>query len=76
MIADNDFNIIKPVEGLQNIAGLAPTRRREQRKRRKDLHEEKKGESEQEPDNSVGEQELSDELIENAEDGHTIDYRA
>ncbi len=76
MIADNDFNIIKPVEGLQNIAGLTPVKHREQRKRRQDLHEEKKGESEQEPDKSVGEQDLSDELTENEEDRHTIDYRA
>lgn len=76
MIADNDFNIIKPVESLQNIAGLTPVKHREQRKRRQGLHEEKKGESEQEPDNSVDEQDVSAELIENEEDGHSIDYRA
>ena len=41
-MADYDSSIIKPVEGLQNITGLAPARRREQRRRRQQLHEENK----------------------------------
>ena len=32
-----DSNMIKPVDSLQNITGLAPSRRREQRKRRQNL---------------------------------------
>ena len=31
---DNDYNIIKPVETLQNVAGLTPAKRRKQKKRR------------------------------------------
>jgi hypothetical protein len=30
-MADYDSNLIKPVEGLQNIAGLGPVKRRKQR---------------------------------------------
>lgn len=41
-MADYDSNMIKPVEGLQNITGLAPARRREERKRRKQLNEQSK----------------------------------
>ena len=36
-----DSNMIKPVDSLQNIVGLAPTRRREQRKRRQQMFSEK-----------------------------------
>ena len=39
-MADYDSNMIKPVEGLQNITGLSPAKRREQKKRRQQLHEE------------------------------------
>ena len=31
---DNDFNTIKPVENLQNVAALTPTGPRQQQKRR------------------------------------------
>ena len=78
-MADNDFNIIKPVESLQNIAGLTPTRRREERKRRQNLHEESKEESEPaegELNESVDEQDFSDELTEDGNDQHSIDYCA
>jgi len=47
-MADNDSNIIKPVENLQNILALTPTRRREHKKHRQQLHKEEKGRSEQE----------------------------
>lgn len=30
-MADYDTNLIKPVEGLQNIAGLGPVKRRKQK---------------------------------------------
>lgn len=41
-----DSNMIKPVEGLQNIAGLTPAKRREERKRRQQLHKENKQKNE------------------------------
>jgi hypothetical protein len=38
-MAEYDSNMIKPVEGLPNIKGLAPAKRREERKRRQQLRE-------------------------------------
>ena len=73
---DNDSSIIKPVEGLQNIAALTPAKRREQRKRRQNWNEKKEHQSEQEPDESVDQSELTSELDENDSDRSTIDYCA
>lgn len=41
---DGDFNLVKPVDALGNITGLAPVKRREQRnqKREKDRNKEKR----------------------------------
>ena len=75
-MADNDFNIIKPVESLQNIAGLTPVKRRSERKHRKSLHDGEKQESEQELNESVEEQRFSNKPDENEGDRHTIDYCA
>ena len=54
-MADYDSNMIKPVEGLQNITGLTPTKRREERKRRQQLHQEKEEKGEQELNGAVDE---------------------
>jgi len=80
-MADNDFNVIKPVESLQNITGLTPARRREQRKRRRNRHEGETQESaEDELNESVDEQTISSEFTENGNgqtpDDTGIDYRA
>ena len=45
-MAEYDSNMIKPVEGLPNITGLAPAKRREERKRRQQLREHKEPETE------------------------------
>lgn len=75
-MTDNDSNIVKPVEGLQNIAGLNPARRRQQRKRRQDLH--KKGKQNPESAKSgLDEQNQGDKLTESDNpDSVGIDYRA
>ncbi|MHC4487656.1 MAG: hypothetical protein ACYS9C_00030 [Planctomycetota bacterium] len=60
-MADYDSNIIKPVDGLQNIAGLTPVKRREERKRRQQLsgeNKEKDESAEDEQDESFDEQDL------------------
>ncbi|MHC4570552.1 MAG: hypothetical protein ACYS0C_00550 [Planctomycetota bacterium] len=75
-MADKDSNIIKPVESLQNITGLTPARRREERKRRQDLHKKQEQEIEEEPNETIDEQNLSDELTENENGQNTIDYCA
>jgi len=41
-MADYDSNMIKPVDGMQNITGLTPVKQREQRNRRQQLPEENK----------------------------------
>lgn len=75
-MADKDSNIIKPVESLQNITGLTPARRREERKRRQDLHKKQEQETEEEPNETIDEQNLNDELTENENGQNTIDYCA
>ena len=60
-MADYDSNTIKPVDGLQNIAGLTPVKSREERKRRQQLpgeNKEKDESAEDEQDESVDEQDL------------------
>ena len=75
-MADNDSNIIKPVESLQNIPLLTPAKRREQRKHRQQPHKEKKKYSEEEQNNLVDELDPGAELTENENDDNTIDYCA
>jgi hypothetical protein len=73
-MADYDSNMIKPVEGLQNITGLAPARRREERKRRQQPDQENR-----EKDESAGDEEtLPEGQTENRNDRDSdgIDYCA
>ena len=77
-MADYDSNIIKPVDNLQNVTGLAPTRRREERSRRRKLNQDNPDQQEQ-TDESVDEQ-VQEEIPENQDKndfgGNSIDYRA
>jgi hypothetical protein len=74
-MADSDSNIIKPVESLHNIGGLTPAKRREERKRRQNWPEQENDEFEQQPDESVDEQDMSD-FDNNGDERNTIDYCA
>jgi hypothetical protein len=74
-MADNDYNIIRPVEGSQSISSLKPARRREERKRRHPLGEEKREEQNDEPDERE-EEESFEGNVENQHDEHKVDYRA
>jgi len=72
-MADTDFTIIKPVEGLQNVQGLSPTKRREERRRRQEPSSQHR-----EP---VEAQDESDDVSEEqrpatGDDSHAIDYCA
>lgn len=70
-MADYESNTIKPVKGLETVAGLAPTRQREERKRRQQLP--------QEPDESTeGKAPLPEEQPQNEDeqDNDGIDYCA
>ena len=77
---DNDSNLIKPVENLQNIARLTPAGRREQKKRRQQLNKKSKQKAEQELDESVDQDNFGSESTENKSSPNTndagIDYRA
>ncbi len=76
-MADYDSNIIKPVDNLKNVTGLAPTRRREERSRKHQLNQDNEEKEEQQPNEPVVE--LVPEDIrenENNPDDTRIDYRA
>jgi len=82
-MAENNFNMVKPVESLQNISGLSPAKRREERKRRQDTSGQKKESSEQQPAEFIEEPELSGKSAHGAQDVKNrqrddagIDYRA
>jgi hypothetical protein len=76
-MADYDSNIIKPVDNLQNVTGLAPTRRREERSRRQQLNQDSEEKEKQQPNEPVDEQVPGD-IRENESnpDDTRIDYRA
>lgn len=76
---DNGYNIIKPVESPHNIGALAPAKRREERKKRQDLHEQDEEEPQQELNEST-EENFNNEIPENQTEQHPdsagIDYCA
>jgi len=49
-MADYDTNLIKPVQGLQDIAGLAPAKRRKDRNHRRQSREKVKEQDESDKD--------------------------
>jgi hypothetical protein len=87
-MADNDYNIIKPVESLYNITGLTAIKQRQQRKRQQNKTNKK--EKTKEPaeggsdpvqpsglaNGSVKQQNSDTEITANADEKHSIDYRA
>lgn len=74
-MADNDYNIIKPIESLKNITGLTPAKRREERKRRQNLPAENKEKGKQQMNESVDQQNHKNKLNNDENDQHSIDYR-
>jgi hypothetical protein len=73
-MADNDSSIIKPVEALQNIAGLTPARRREERRRRQNMQK-RKGSQQPNDEQDLGSEPVEDQSHENS-DSTSIDYCA
>lgn len=77
-MADSNYNMIRPVESLQNIAGLTPVKERKERKQQEEQKQKKRQEqqdqeqtpkdtSEMKPDNATREQQ---------KDTDSIDYCA
>jgi len=80
-MVDNDSIIIKPVEGLQNIAGLTPAKDRESRKRRQQLKraKEQSSDTEGQPKDTTDDRQLPVDLTENENEQPSsggIDYCA
>jgi hypothetical protein len=70
---DDNYNMIKPVESLQNIISLTPTKRREERKQRQNPQKEH---SEQELDEQNGVDSQNSTSGQNENDEHSVDYCA
>jgi hypothetical protein len=70
-MANSDFNTIKPVENLQNVAGLTPTGQRQERKRRQNPPRRGQERQGMPPDKAQEEQAPGRDS-----DSHTIDYCA
>jgi len=69
-MADDNYSIIKPVESMQNIAGLTPAKRREERKRRENLRKKNK------QDQQIEEQNPNEKPEDDTDNRGSIDYRA
>ena len=77
-MADNNYNIIKPVQSLQNIGNVTAAKRREERKKRQNSRE-KETRQEQLAENELNESTEQDsygKIAENDRDENSIDYRA
>jgi hypothetical protein len=70
-MADNDFNIITPVENLQNVPSLTPTGERQERKRRQNPPRKGQGPEETPPKEATEGQTPG-----RGDDAHQIDYCA
>jgi hypothetical protein len=66
-MTDSEFNAIKAVENLQNVASLTPTGQRQERKRRQNPPRRDQGPGEAPPDKAAAEHDS---------DSHRIDYCA
>ncbi len=77
-MADNDYNIIKPVENLQNVGNITAVKRREERKKRQNSHKQEDRQRKPAEDelNESTEKNIDSEIAENDRDEHSIDYRA
>jgi len=73
-MADYDSNLIKPVQGLQNIGSLSPAKRRKERKRRRQVPEE----SAEYEESTIEEETIPQERVEGTDeqDDGGIDYCA
>ncbi len=74
-MADSNYNMIKPVENLQNVGSLTPVNQRKEKKQRRNPQEQNQEEGEQELNESV-EKNAADQAPENGPNQHSIDYCA
>ena len=74
-MADSNYNMIRPVESLQNVAGLTPVKERKERNRQEEQKEKTQHEHEQIPD-QVSQAEPENETEQQQSDPNSIDYCA
>ncbi len=77
-MADNNYNIIKPVESLQNVGNITAAKQREERKKRQNSHKQQDRQPKPVEDelNESTEKNIDSEIAENDRDEYSIDYRA
>jgi hypothetical protein len=75
-MADYDSNIIKPVEGLQNVAGITGAKGQEHRKRRQNLLDKNTENPKRERHKSTDQQNIRNKAGKNESDPDAIDYCA
>jgi len=75
-MADNGYNIIKPVQSLQNIGNITAAKRREERKKRQNSREKRQQQLGENELNESTEQDSYGKIAENDRDENSIDYRA
>lgn len=69
-MADNDYNTVRPIDGLPNVLGITPTEQQQQQERRK-------GAQKGRPQHSQpADQTQTETPQENHDTSHLIDYRA
>ena len=71
-----DNNVIKPVEGLQNIGAVTPTKQRKESKQRQNLHEQNEDEPEQQADDLTEQNDTDSEITTGEKKQNIIDYCA
>jgi hypothetical protein len=72
MIQDNDYNIIKPVENLQNVGAMTPIDRRAEKRRRQGQKKQRRAATDQQGLSGA----QQDENTGSGNDQSAIDYRA
>jgi hypothetical protein len=75
-MTDDNYNIVKPVESHQNITGLTPAEPRDEKKKRQNLNKQENRQHELAKDelNESGKEDIGNEIDENDQDKHSIDY--
>jgi hypothetical protein len=74
-MAEDNYNLINPVEALHNIAQLNPVSDRKQRKRKDKWDQKHEPRQEQAQDETTEQQDFNN-TDQGKSDGHSIDFRA
>jgi hypothetical protein len=73
-MADDSYNLIKPIDNNQSIIGLTPAKEREERKKRQNMN--KQQNRHRDEPSEPGSEKISGSVAGNDTDKHSIDYCA